>query len=50
MSQILEIPYQNNWDHFQYLGLPITKKNMKTKIWSKYAEKIKTKIKAWGML
>lgn len=34
--EILEIPFQEKWSHCQYLGLPISKENLKTEIWNKY--------------
>jgi len=40
LSQILEIPFQEKWSHFHYLGLPISKKNLKIEIWNKCIEKM----------
>lgn len=50
ISEILEIPFQEKWSHFQYLGLPISKENLKTEIWNKYIEKMKQKVQNWGMI
>jgi len=50
ISQILDILVQEKWTHFLYLGLPISKENMKTEIWTKKIEKMKNKIQSWGMM
>ena len=50
ISQILDIPVQKKWTHFFYLGLPISRENMKTKLWTKQIEKMKNKIQSWGMM
>lgn len=50
ISQILDIPVQEKWTHFFYLGLPISKENIKAKIWTKKIEKMKNKIQSWGMM
>jgi len=46
ISQILDIHVQEKWTHFFYLELPISKENMKAKIWSKQIEKMKNKIQS----
>jgi len=46
ISQILDILVEEKWTHFFYLGLPISKENMKTEIWTKQIEKIKNKIQS----
>jgi len=46
----LEIPFQEKWSHFQYLGLPISKENLNIEIWNKYIEKMKWKVENWGMI
>jgi len=43
ISQVLEIPIQANWNHFFYLGLPISKENLKVELWSTKTEKMKEK-------
>jgi len=50
ISQILEISTQEKWTHFFYLGLPISKDNMKVELWIKQIEKMKYKIQNWGMM
>lgn len=50
ISQIMEIPAQENWNHFFYLELPISKESMKAEIWTKQIEKMQEKIKNWGMM
>jgi len=49
ISQIMEIPAQENWNYFFYLGLPISKERMKAEIWTKQIEKMQDRIKNWGM-
>lgn len=46
----MEIPAQERWNHFLYLGLPISKESMKAEIWTKQIEKMQAKIKNWGMM
>lgn len=50
ISQIIEIPIQERWTHFFYLGLPIPKKNLKAKLRIKQVEKMKYKIQKGGMM
>lgn len=48
--QILEIPVQQKWSHFIYLGLPLAKKGIKTETWNKQIEKVRGKIQSWWMM
>jgi len=50
ISQIIEIPAQQNWNHFLYLGLPVSKEIMKAEIWTKKIGKMQDRIKNWGMM
>ncbi len=50
ISQISEIPVQQKWSHFIYLGLPLAKEGIKTKSWNKKIEKVRGKIQSWGMM
>jgi len=50
ISQIMEIPTLENWSHFLYLGLPISKEIKKAEIWTKQIEKMQDNIKNWGMM
>lgn len=50
ISQILEIPTQESSNNFFYLGLPISKENLKSELWSKQIEKMEEKIQKWGVM
>jgi len=43
ISQILEIPLQINWSHFTYLGLPLAREVVKSKVWNKKVERMREK-------
>jgi len=47
--QIMEIHFEACWNHFSYLGLLVSKENMKSELWIKHIEKMK-KIQNWGMI
>jgi len=42
-------PFKENWDHFKHLGLPISKDNLKSEIWTSSINKMKKKTQNWGM-
>lgn len=43
ISQILDVPFKENLDHFKHSGLPISKDNMKLDIWTSSINKMKKK-------
>eukprot|EP00253_Pinus_taeda_P031912 PITA_31912 len=49
ISRIMEIPAQGNWSFFKYLGLPLAKENVKSEIWIKLIENMRSKLQSWGM-
>eukprot|EP00253_Pinus_taeda_P003539 PITA_03539 len=49
ISRIMEIPAQGNWSSFKYLGLPLAKENVKSQIWTKSIENMRSKLQSWGM-
>ena len=44
ISQILNMKFNYNWMHFNYLGTPITKKSFSSAMWRPVIQKIITKI------
>eukprot|EP00253_Pinus_taeda_P019011 PITA_19011 len=49
ISPILDIPVQRNWSFFSYLGLPLAKETVKTKIWAKHIERMRGLLQSWGV-
>eukprot|EP00253_Pinus_taeda_P028873 PITA_28873 len=49
ISRIMEIPAQGNWSFFKYLGLPLARETVKSQIWIKLIENMRSKLQSWGM-
>lgn len=50
ISQITDIPVQQNWRHFTYLELPLAKEGITSEVWNKQIEKMRGKLQSWGLM
>ena len=48
ISQILNIKVNLDWTHFNFLGIPITKKSFSSTMWRPVIQKIKNKVLSLG--
>ena len=48
IAHIFGVPYKLNWDHFTYLGMPVSAGPLKSKDWDILIEKMKIKFQQWG--
>lgn len=45
ISQIFEIHYKTEWTPFKYLGMPLFKQPVKSKVWTKILNKMRKEMK-----
>lgn len=48
IANIFGVAHKETWDHFTYLGMPVTLGNLKASTWSEVIDKVKRKVQQWG--
>eukprot|EP00253_Pinus_taeda_P033267 PITA_33267 len=48
IASIFGVAYKANWDHFTYLGMPVSMGPLKAATWNEIIDKVKRKIQQWG--
>lgn len=48
IANIFGVAYKANWDHFTYLGMPVSLGPLKAATWNETIDKVKRKIQQWG--
>eukprot|EP00253_Pinus_taeda_P003424 PITA_03424 len=48
IANIFGVAYKANWDHFNYLGMPVSLGPLKAATWNEILDKVKRKIQQWG--
>lgn len=48
ISNVFGVPCKLNWDHFNYLGMPVSIGPTKAEIWGTTFDKLKRKVQLWG--
>eukprot|EP00253_Pinus_taeda_P010059 PITA_10059 len=47
-ASIFGVPCKLNWDHFSYLGMPVSIGNARPDVWELTLDKMKRKVQKWG--
>eukprot|EP00253_Pinus_taeda_P036249 PITA_36249 len=48
ISNIFGVSCKLNWDHFNYLGMPVSMGHARAEIWETTLDKLKRKVQKWG--
>eukprot|EP00253_Pinus_taeda_P033369 PITA_33369 len=48
IANIFGVAYKTNWDHFIYLGMPVSLGPLKAVTWNEIIDKVKRKVQQWG--
>eukprot|EP00253_Pinus_taeda_P003328 PITA_03328 len=48
IANIFGVAHKVNWDHFTYLGMPVSMGSLKANTWNEILDKVKRKIQQWG--
>eukprot|EP00253_Pinus_taeda_P028450 PITA_28450 len=48
IASIFGVAHKVNWDHFTYLGMPVSMGPLKANTWNEILDKVKRKIQQWG--
>eukprot|EP00253_Pinus_taeda_P007578 PITA_07578 len=48
IASIFGVAHKANWDHFTYLGMPVSMGPLKADTWNEIIDKVKRKIQQWG--
>eukprot|EP00253_Pinus_taeda_P003315 PITA_03315 len=48
IADIFGVAYKANWDHFIYLGMPVSLGPLKATTWNEIIDKVKRKVQQWG--
>eukprot|EP00253_Pinus_taeda_P022073 PITA_22073 len=48
IANIFGVAHKANWDHFTYLGMPVSMGSLKANTWNEILDKVKRKIHQWG--
>eukprot|EP00253_Pinus_taeda_P004750 PITA_04750 len=48
IANIFGVAYKTNWDHFIYLGMPVSLGSLKAVTWNEIIDKVKRKVQQWG--
>jgi len=48
VANIFAVPCKLNWDHFNYLGMPVSVGPTRDEIWDITLDKLKGKVQQWG--
>eukprot|EP00253_Pinus_taeda_P019059 PITA_19059 len=50
IANIFGVTYKMKWEHFSYLGMPVSLGPLKAETWNEIIDKVKRKIQQWGTL
>eukprot|EP00253_Pinus_taeda_P018691 PITA_18691 len=50
IASIFGVTYKIKWEHFSYLGMPVSLGPLKAEAWDEIIDKVKRKIQQWGTL
>lgn len=48
IANIFGVTYKLEWNHFSYLGMPVSLGPLKAETWNEIIEKVKRKVQQWG--
>eukprot|EP00253_Pinus_taeda_P021304 PITA_21304 len=48
IANIFGVTYKAKWDHFSYLGMPVSLGPLKAETWNEIIDKVKRKVQQWG--
>eukprot|EP00253_Pinus_taeda_P008935 PITA_08935 len=48
IANIFGVTYKMKWDHFSYLGMPVSLGPLKAETWNEIIDKVKRKVQQWG--
>eukprot|EP00253_Pinus_taeda_P030665 PITA_30665 len=48
IANIFGVTYKTKWDHFSYLGMPVSLGPLKAETWNEIIDKVKMKVQQWG--
>jgi len=48
IANIFGVAFKATWDHFTYLGMPVTMGSLKATTWNEIIDKVKRKVQQWG--
>eukprot|EP00253_Pinus_taeda_P004596 PITA_04596 len=49
ITNIFGVAYKAKWDHFTYLGMPVSLGPLKVATWNEIIDKVKRKVQQWGI-
>ena len=50
IANIFGVTYKMKWEHFSYLGMPVSLGHLKVETWNEIIDKVKKKIQQWETL